>query len=96
MSKNYTMSVGSADEFEEDIVEILFSRRFGIIVSQEGGFGSSINVSIYSFDGAGQSKFDSLEKDEKDFVNIEDLEGALGEAKERLLNLGKKRYNTKL
>ena len=81
--KSYKISVGSAQDYEDLIADILFPGKFGVIISQEREPGAYY-VSFHSFNSGAADDFDFTKYDEESCVALDELMSAISEAKSEL------------
>ena len=86
--KNYKMSIGSADEYEDLIAEINFPGKAGVIVSQEKAPGE-FEISLHSFADAAGDNFDYCRNIEDAKIPLSELSGAIEKAVSELKRLKK-------
>lgn len=87
-AKLYEISVGSAGEYEELIAEILFPKKFGLIVSQEKGEGL-FEVSLHSFRENAGADFDYARNVNVAKIPLDALNSAIEEAVSELKRLAR-------
>lgn len=87
--KPYKISVGSAEEYEELIAEILFPKKFGLLISQEKGEGN-FEVSVHSFKDSASDNFDYNRNVDADKVSLSALTSAISEGVSELERLARK------
>ena len=84
----YKISIGSADEYEDLVAEIMFPDIGGLIVSQENGPGQ-FEVSFHSFNEKSAGNFDYCRNVESEKIQLNDLIKALKCATNELKRLSK-------
>jgi hypothetical protein len=83
VQRHYTISAGSAQDYDDLVAIIHFPHKFGLIVSQERAPGE-YEVSVHSFIESAADDYDFQRKNHGMCVSMEDLLSALSEAKEQL------------
>lgn len=83
VKKPFELSVGSAQDYDDLIAEILFPGKFGVIISQEHIPGK-YNISFHSFDPGAVDDFDYSRHNENLCVDLDLFRYALIQAIEDL------------
>lgn len=84
----YKMSVGTADEYEEYIAEIMFPNNFGLIISQEKGEGN-FEVSLHSLRADAADDFDYCRNVDSAKIPLEVLNASIQKAISELKRLAR-------
>jgi hypothetical protein len=83
--ETYSISVGSASDYEDLIAEIIFHNRFGIILSQEKAPGD-FQISVHSFIKDAAEDFDFSKNKDEHKIPLTTFCEAIQKAKQELIS----------
>lgn len=83
MSRSYSVSVGSARDYEDLIAEIIFPSKLGIIISQEEAPGEYY-ISFHPFNPSAADDFDLTKYKPEACVRLGEVLSAISDGKREL------------